>query len=284
MEDNSEKYTNYGSEIEKLESKVKIMSNFNKDLKRMHKLGELQTSDFLAYFQMELEKKDIIIDKMNDEILKLEVERDFRIKTVEDICKTKVKTFLIDHEKEKNSLKDKISSLDDELQAHEEFKRIKETTENELQDLLDQVDRNEIKNSEDTKSLERNQIEELSKLQKATAKKIASLVEDIRIEAEKGLEVDSRKIATDNQKLNDEYNEIVKQSTYMQEMCSKLENTYEAMKRELSLFKEKEKVYENTNKRRTEDYKYLTNEITGIEGKYKTVIIEREVRDFLRIE
>lgn len=284
MADITEKYTNYGSEIEKLESKVKIMSNFNKDLKRMHKLGELQTSDFLAYFQMELEKKDIIIDKMNDEILKLEVERDFRIKTVEDICKTKVKTFLIDHEKEKNSLKDKISSLDDELQAHEEFKRIKETTENELQDLLDQVDRNEIKNSEDTKSLERNQIEELSKLQKATAKKIASLVEDIRIEAEKGLEVDSRKIATDNQKLNDEYNEIVKQSTYMQEMCSKLENTYEAMKRELSLFKEKEKVYENTNKRRTEDYKYLTNEITGIEGKYKTVIIEREVRDFLRIE
>lgn len=267
-----------GNKLISLQERIESLKRENNNLKYLQDIGQKDTHEFVAYFQLELEKKDNIIDSLNDKILQLQCENQSNLKNQKEEYEKQIEELRADAEKIQNDLKQQLNKAQDELDTLAEFRKMKISIETELANLRETCNNQKIQFDKDLKNEERKHILDLSRLQKETEKKLIELSREARVEAQKNLDADTRKIVADNRRMAEELKFQMSQTSELQKINIDLETTNKQLVRELSICKEKETLYAEESLKKNEQIKELTERLhqTECQMREQSAIFQRE--------
>lgn len=279
MDQIAQKFSNQSqdSKLLTLQNRVEDLKEENTRLKKEQENGQKDTHEFVGYFQLELEKKDNIIDTLNDKILKLQVENMNNLKSQKESYEAQIAELKADAEQIQTDLKRQLTAAQDELETLVEFRKMKVSIETELANLRETCAKQKIKFEKDLREEERKHLLDLSRLQKETEKKLVDLSREARVEAQKNLDSDTRKIVADNRRMAEELKFQMGQTGELQRINLELDTNNKQLVRELSICKEKETLYAQESLKKNQQIKDLTERLHQTESKMKEQYNEFQV-------
>ena len=162
---------------------------------------EKDTHEFVAYFQKQLEKKDDQIAEYKDEIMQRKMEYQDTLRKLTHDYEGKLAKLEDESSNRIEHLEQKLKIADDELTMLGEFKQVKEVVEKKLhakeKELADFKNKHEV----EMNALERKFLEEKNRMNKEHEQNIDEIRRLAREEAQKGLDADTRRIVTDNRRM-----------------------------------------------------------------------------------
>lgn len=184
--------------MEALRDRVEHLRAENELLKKQREKSEKDTHEFVAYFHQELEKKDDLIASLNDQLLKVELQSK---RTLEDLKvghESLVERMRQEQTTEVAKLRSSLKLARDELHQLTEFRELKLAVEQEVRELRSKIKEEEERHHSDLVALERRLLDQKRKQQQEHEREIEVIKKQSKLEAQQGLDADTRKIVMDN--------------------------------------------------------------------------------------
>lgn len=187
--------------VASLRERVEQLKAENELLKKQREKSEKDTHEFVAYFQKELEKKDDLIAKLNDQLLKMELVHKREREDIGIQHDNALRALRQEHQAAMTQLKTRLKVAEDDLMVLTEFRDMKKIVEVKLSDANQRIETQGVRHREQVQALERKFLEEKARLQAGHEEAMAEVRRRARIEAQKGLDADARKMLADNMRM-----------------------------------------------------------------------------------
>lgn len=184
--------------VDALKKRVDQLRAENDLLKKQRGQSEKETHEFVAYFQQELEKKDELIAKLNDQLLRSELQSKRALEDLRTQHEATVEEMKQEHGTQVAKLKSNLKLSKEELTSLNEFRHSKAKMEKELSEAQQALESKEMEHREAMLALERRLLEQKRKEQQEFEAKTEEIRRQARVDAQQGLDDDTRKIVTDN--------------------------------------------------------------------------------------
>lgn len=252
------------SRMEGLKSRVDQLRADNSRLKQAAAKSEKDTHEFVAYFQSEMEKKDETIAQQGEELQVLRRDVAQQLEEKDAACTTAVEKAREELSQTRSTLEARVKVLDDELAILSEYKRKRDVLQGKLDDATQRLELREAEHRAEVNELEREFIEKKARQQRDTERKIEDMKAKARVDAQHGLDADTRKIIADNKRMRDELKFQLQTCDELQAQGKALGDDNKRLRRNVELAEEKEKGYASRAH-------FKGNEVTKAKNKTKTL-------------
>nr|CCA18641.1 conserved hypothetical protein [Albugo laibachii Nc14] len=190
--------------LEILMLRVTQLQTDNQKLTDVQRKNDQETSEVVSYLQQEIHKRDMKVAHLSEKlaISKLKTATEVTaLKQSKDFSLAKAEEY---HKTQREKWDQELIELRKDVQQLEPFRDLKNSMHaeiNQLQELLKQEHASSEKALVDT---ERHHLEEKAKLQREYERKFELVKQQAREDARNGLDADTRKIISDNRRMNTE--------------------------------------------------------------------------------
>ena len=236
--------------------------------------NERDTHDIVLYFQREMEIKDDIILKLNEELVKCQTQLKFEVEKIRKAFEADISELKDTSEHTISDLRAKLKQAEDDLKAVELFRQEKRSHEGVVKNLeksmLDQ--RKQLIDAMEEQ--ERRFLEEKSRLFKDLEDQKTAFREIALKEAKSAMGEDAKKILADNHRMFEELKFHHAESANIQTEKTTIQMELSNARREVSILAEKEIEYAKQAHAKAKEIKILRDRISQLE-KQQSVNTER---------
>jgi len=223
------------------------------------------THEFVAFFQREMEIKDEIIVTLNAEFEKTKLGLEMQLKAASDASAKALKSLRDEKTVMENNLAGKLKATEEELNKVETFRDQKHQMEATLAELRSQITAMEANHAEDMLHQERKFLADKARTQKEIEETHQHIRREARLEAQSGLDADTRRIVNDNRRMAEELRFQQQITSELEADKDRLEAECSALRRDVSLMNEAETLTAKQGTHRTKEVKALRAENAKIQ-------------------
>ena len=238
-------------------------------LQRKLEKGEKDTHEFVNYFQHELEKKDALIAKQNEQLTVAESTLKSTVASLKGNYEAQLAAMNEDRGKTEVGLRARLKVLEEELQKLDQFASDKRVMEDELKDVKEELGRMEAAHVQSSTNQERKFLAEKARMQKEFEAKVLEMREEELERIQNGQDAEAKKVIHENKRIRDELR-------FQQEMTGELtaekrrvQDTNKRLLREVELYAEKEREYAKQGKAKSTAIFELTEKCDALEAMLK---------------
>ena len=254
--------------IDFLTKRVDELLKSNNLLRSSASKNEKDTHDIVLYFQREMELKDEIIARLNEELVKKATQLKFEVEKLKKMYEGQISTLKQEAEETRMALSANCANLDSELRAVESFrkekmlhdgnvKHLQSTIEQQKQQLIDVLDKQERKFLEEKAHM----IKDIDD-QKAAFRDIALK------EARLAMGEEARRILADNDRMFEEIKFHQTMSYDLEASKTDLASKLAVARRDIAIYAEKELEYAKQAHFKTKELKEVRDRIEFLEKQY----------------
>lgn len=257
-----------------LSKRVEGLIDSNTGLRTSAERNEKDTHDIVIYFQREMEMKDDIIARLNEELVK----KEGQIRAEADRLKEKYETEMVEYKKDSviliEELKQRLEKSENELLSLENYKRDKDIHDTKLAELEDNLSIEKQLSINALEDQERKFLENKSQMIKDLEEKKQVFHEAALREARAAMDAESKKLVIDNKRISEElkFHNVISYEYQLEK--DRLEAQLSTTRRDLSLMAEKEEEYARQNYLKGKEIKALRERVEQLE-KAQVTSIER---------
>lgn len=244
-----------------LEKRIEELTTSNNELRNNAAKNERDTHDLVLYFQREIDVKDEIIARLNEELvrrdnqLKLEIEK-MQKKFDEEIGSSKVNNELII-----SNMTKKIEALEAELSSVEIYRHERDVFDGKLQQLEKSIQEQRQQMFDSLDEQERKYLEEKAVLLKNLDDQKLVFREIALKEARLAMGEEAKKILSDNARMHEELKFHQTATTDLNTEKLSLNSQIKMAKRDLAIAQDKEIEYARQLHAKTKEIKTLREKI-----------------------
>lgn len=258
--------------IDVLSKRVEGLIDSNTGLRTSAERNEKDTHDIVIYFQREMEMKDDIIGRLNEEVVK----KEGQIRAEADRLKEKYESEMIEYRKDSvimiEDLRVKVEKAESELSGLESYKRDKDAHDAKLTELEDHLAKEKQQSIVALENQERKFLENKSQMIKDLEEKKHLFHEAALRDARAAMDAESKKLVIDNKRISEElkFHNVISYEYQVEK--DRLEAALITTKRDVSLMAEKEEEYARQNYVKTKEIKSLRERVEQLEKAQMTSI------------
>lgn len=250
-----------------LKSNSSLRSNSNKN--------EKDTHDIVLYFQREMEMKDEIIARLNEELVKRETQLKFEVEKLKKKYTSEMNTQRLNSEAQILDLTSQVTALESELRAVEVFRKDKVSYDEKIEHLQKQLEVQRQHMLDSLENQERKYIEKNAQNLKDLDEQKAAFREIALRDARQAMGEEANRILTENDRMREElkFHQSVSSDLQAEKVCSIFENNFPSFcnivsqnslasqlsvaRREVAILTEKELEYAKQAHFKTKEIKAL---------------------------
>jgi hypothetical protein len=258
--------------IDVLSKRVEGLIDSNTGLRTSAERNEKDTHDIVIYFQREMEMKDDIIGRLNEELVK----KEGQIRADADRLKEQYETEMVEYKKDSvvliEDLRIRLDKAENELLGLENYKRDKAAHDKKLAELEENLTLEKQQSIVALENQERKFLENKSQMIKDLEEKKHAFHEAALREARAAMDAESKKLVVDNKRISEElkFHNVISYEYQMEK--DRLEAALVTTKRDVSLMAEKEEEYARQNYIKTKEIKSLRERVEQLEKAQMTSI------------
>lgn len=260
--------------IDFLSKRIEELLGSNNELRTSSSRNEKDTHDIVLYFQREMEMKDDIIARLNEELIKRETQLKFEVEKMKKKFETEKEDIQRNADYQMVDLTNRLEKAEADLNAlviyqqekekHEaKVTKLEKSLNDQRQEMFDSLDEQERKFLEENA----NKMKELDE-QKLAFRELALK------EAREAMGEEVKKIVADNTRMSEELKFHSVMTADLQADKSALETELQTIKRELSIVGDKEIEYAHQGFFKAKEIKALRERVEHLE-KQQAVNVEK---------
>lgn len=257
-----------------LTKRVEELLKSNNDLRTSGSRNEKDTHDIVVYFQREMEMKDEIITKLNEELVKRETQLKFDLESMKKKFENDLALLRIESENTIADLKTRLSDAETEVLGVNMFIKDKAAFMAQLQKLEKELKDQRQQMFDALDEQERKILEEKSQFLKDLDEQRAMLQEAALKDAREAMGAEVKKILAENNRIHEEVKFLLITSNELQTDKSQLEARLVTARREVAILSEKEVEYAKQSFLKSKEIKSLRERVEFLE-KQSVVNVER---------
>lgn len=184
--------------------RIEELSRSNNELRSGASQNEKDTHDIVLYFQREMEIKDDIILRLNEELVKSQTQLKFEVEKVRKTFEAELLDLRTESEHTITTLTLRVNTLEAELKAVEVFRREKDLHEEQIQKLEKLMQQQREQLIDAMEGQERRFLEEKSQIFRELDEQKAAFREVALNEARSAMGEEVKKILADNNRMFEE--------------------------------------------------------------------------------
>jgi chromosome segregation ATPase len=240
-----------------LTRRVDELVQSNNDLRLSSGQNEKDTHDIVIYFQREMEIKDDVILKLNEELVKCQTQLKFEVEKVRKAFEEELTEIRTNSESTITLLTEKFEACESELKAVFAFKKAKDQHEGTIARLEKSLQQQREQLIDAMEEQERRFLEEKAQLFKELDEQKAAFREVALKEARSAMGEEAKKILADNNRMFEELKFHHNEAADLQAEKSNLAAALVTAKRDINIFAEKEIEYAKQGHMRAKEIKAL---------------------------
>lgn len=248
-----------------LAARVEELLKSNSDLRSSASQNEKDTHDIVLYFQREMEIKDEIILRLNEELVKCQTQLKFEVEKARKAFEEELYDLRTTSDNRISTLTAQLDNALNELNAIEKYRQERHQHEDLIQSLNRSIQQQRDQFIDAMEEQERRFLEEKSHLFKDLDEQKVAFREVALQEARSLMGEDVKKIIADNARLYEELRFHHAESADFQAEKTALTIDLAAAKREATIFAEKELEYAKQAYNRTKEIKMLRERVEFLE-------------------
>lgn len=258
--------------IDTLSRRVEGLIDSNSTLRTSAERNEKDTHDIVIYFQREMEMKDEVIARLNEELVK----KEGQIRAEADRLKEKYETEMVEYKKDSvvliEDLKIKLDKAENELMGLEAYKREKEAHDAKLVELEEELAKEKQQSIVALEDQERKFLENKAQMLKDLDEKKHAFHEAALREARATMSAESKRLEVENKRMSEElkFHNVISYEYQIEK--DRLEAALSTTKRDLSLMSEKEEEYAKQNYVKSKEIKSLRERVEQLEKAQMTSV------------
>lgn len=260
--------------IDQLTRRVENLLRSNNEIRTSSSANERDTHDIVLYFQREMEIKDDIILKLNEELVKCQTQLKFEVEKIRKSFESEIGELRENNDYTISELRMKLIKAEDDLKAVDTFRQEKETHEGVVKNLERQMMDQRKQLIDAMEEQERRFLEEKSRQFKDLEEQKTAFREIALNEAKSTMGEEAKKIVADNHRMFEELKFHHAEYANIQTEKNNMAMDLASSRREVSIFAEKEIEYAKQAYGRSKEIKILRERIDTLE-KQQSVNIER---------
>ena len=260
--------------IDFLTDRVKSLITNNDSLRNSTSRNEKDTHDIVLYFQRELEMKDDIVNRLNENLVQRETQLKFEVESLTKKFDADHKSLKVESEKRIEELEASLGSRERELQAIDTFRREKAKYEETMSNLELQLERLREQMVMSLDNQERKFLEEKAQIFRDIDAQKSAFREIALKEAKERMGSDYKSLISDNDRMHEELKFHQQVATDLSSDKTRLEGLLVRANREISLQHESEKEFARQGLLKSKEIKALRERVEQLE-KQQIVNIER---------
>jgi chromosome segregation ATPase len=254
--------------------RIEDLLRSNNELRSGASQNEKDTHDIVLYFQREMEIKDDIILRLNEELVKCQTQLKFEVEKVRKAFESELSDLRTQSEQTITNLTTKVTSLETELKAVDVFRREKDLHEEQIAKLERMMQQQREQLIDAMEGQERRFLEEKSQIFRELDEQKAAFREVALNEARSAMGEEVKKILADNNRMFEELKLHQKESADFQAEKKDLVQHLATVKRDLNILSEKEMEYAKQAYNRSKEIKILRDRVEYLE-KQQALNIEK---------
>jgi len=251
--------------IESLQGRVLVLCKEKDFLKKRLDKAEKDTHEFVNYFQDQIEQKDATIRTLQENLQRTEISAKQNIREARDAAQSEIRKTKQEADSAILDLTTQLQSAQEEVHKLNHFMEVKEKYEGNIKDLEMEIYQLKKKSTDDLNAQERKFLTEKSKMQKGIEEMTEGIKEAARVEAQAGLDSETKKIVSDNRRMGEELRFQLQMMSELQAEKAKSDELVQQLRRDLSILTEKEKEYAKQGQQRASENKLLSNKVMSLE-------------------
>lgn len=237
--------------------RIEELARSNNELRSGASQNEKDTHDIVLYFQRELEIKDDIILRLNEELVKCQTQLKFEVEKVRKAFETELGELKTSSEHTINGLSMKVETLEKELETLSMFRQEKDLHDERISKLQVELKQQREQLIDAMEEQERRFLEDKSQIFKDLDDQKAAFREVALQEARMAMGEEIKKILADNNRMFEELRFHHTESVNFQAEKTALMSDLSTSKRELNILAEKEIEYAKQSFNRSKEIKIL---------------------------
>jgi len=251
--------------IDSLQSRVLVLCKEKDFLKKRLDKAEKDTHEFVNYFQDQIEQKDATIKQLQENLQRTEISAKQSIREAKDNAVEQIRKIKEESDGKILDLTNHLESSQEEVHKLNHFMEIKEKMEGQIKDLEVQIYQLKKKANDDLNIQERKFLTEKSHMQKGFDAMTEGIKQAARVEAQAGLDSETKKIVSDNRRMGEELRFQLQMMSELQAEKAKSDEMVKQLRRDCSILAEKEKEYAKQGQQRANENKILSNKVMSLE-------------------
>eukprot|EP00904_Undaria_pinnatifida_P006154 jgi/Undpi1/2669/HiC_scaffold_13.g06047.m1 len=250
--------------IAMLSKRVDDLRNQNQDLKNKIFKSENDTHEFVAYFEKEMEAKDDVISKLNDELIRKESEMRVAVKKLQEKAQNELTELSDQMNTKENQLTAQIKHLEGDLLALVRFRELRDAHNKAMEDMAATVEAKELVHVQAMNNLERKLLIDKGNMQKDLERVIEEAKRQAKIEAHSNLSSETKRIAGDNKRMAKELRFQMQMTTELQAHSKALEEHTTNTARDVAILKDKDQEYARQGQAKSKELKLLRGQVSAL--------------------
>jgi len=260
--------------IDALSGRVEQLLLSNNSLRTSSTRNEKDTHDIVLYFQRELEVKDELIGKLNEELAKRETQLKFEVDRLTGKFEKEYHTLRKTSGTQIDELTQSLAEAERELKLVEQYRREKDSHMQMIDSLKKELDEQSRESVEQLDLLERKFLEDKAHILREAEDEKKAFREVAIKEAKEMLGGEVHKLMADNDRMHEELKFHHQMAVELQKDKDGQEKNLTRCNRELVILNEKEEEYARQGLLKTKEIKALRERVEQLE-KQQIVNIER---------
>lgn len=187
-----------------LTKRIEELLRSNNELRSGASQNEKDTHDIVLYFQREMEIKDDIILRLNEELVKCQTQLKFEVERIKKQYESELSELKYTSEHTITNLQQKLTTLEADLKAVEVYKREKDLHEEAIKKLEKNMQQQREQLIDAMEEQERRFLEEKAQIFKELDEQKAAFREVALNEARLAMSEEAKKILADNNRMFEE--------------------------------------------------------------------------------
>eukprot|EP00903_Cladosiphon_okamuranus_P009004 g8613.t1 len=250
--------------IAMLSQRVDDLRNQNQDLKNKIFKSENDTHEFVDYFQKEMETKDGMISKLNDELIRKESEMRVTVKHMQEKAQRDLADLTEQMTDKEKMLTNQIKNLEGDLSALARFRELRDSHNKAMEDMAAAVEAKEQAHAQEMIDLERKLLTDKGNLQKDLERVIEDVRRQAKIEAHSSLGGETKRIVGENKRLAKELRFQMQMTAELQAHSKALEEQTTTSARDVAILNEKDQEYARQGQAKSKELKYLKGQVAAL--------------------
>jgi len=260
--------------IDALTKRVEELLVSNNGLRTNSTRNEKDTHDIVLYFQRELEVKDDLINRLNEELAKRETQLKFEIGRLTSKFEDEYNELKRTSSSKIEELTQDLDEAERELKLVESFRREKDSHVKMIDTLKNELQEQQTESKEQIELVERKFLEDKAHLIREMEEEKKAFREVAIKEAKEMMGTEVKRMARDNSSMHEELRFHHETAVQLQKEKDGADKNLARVQRELVILNEKEEEYARQGLLKTKEIKALRERVEQLE-KQQIVNIER---------
>lgn len=262
--------------VSQLKSRVRELTDDVEYLRSTRVKISTETQEFVAYATTELKSKDDMLAELRVKLREVEFARETDLRNLQQQMQVALEGTISDQRAVEADLRDKLRTAEVKLERSQQYLERRDEMETRLEELQATLETERTANKEAFVQLERKYLLDKSALLKHHQSEFQDLRRQARVESQKALDEDTKRILFENKSMGEE---LRLQAEEMKILAKERLTTSEqarVLAREVEIYADKEKEWARQGSRKTQENRALKGRVDELEAALAAEKVERE--------